>query len=158
MPWRQQLRRAAFRGVEFYTRDRSIQGGRRIKHHEYPKRSTGFAEDMGRRDRLAPVDAYCLGANYMAQRDRLLAALEREGAGSYVDHWGISMRVKVESFRLMETSSEGRMCRFDIDFIEDGGIAALAPVGIVATAVQLSEAASSLAAAAVQNFAERFSR
>jgi len=158
MPWRRGLRNASFRGVRFHVRDRDLEGGRRIANHEYPKRNSNFPEDMGKATREFSVDAYIIGADYMARRDRLIAACEREGAGSYVDHWGVSQRVKCERFRLTETSHDGRMCVFRLDFIEDGGAAAAAPVGIVATAVQLAGSASSLISVAVSNFTSNFSR
>ena len=94
----------------------------------------------------------------MARRDRLIAACEREGAGSYVDHWGVSQRVKCERFRLIETSHDGRMCRFQLDFIEDGGPSAVAPISVAATAVQLAGAASALVSAAVSRFNTQFER
>lgn len=159
-PWKRILRQASFRGVPFHIDDRELEGGRRIENHEYPKRSNppNFPEDMGRRTREWSVDGYVIGDDYGAQRDRLIAACEREGAGTYTDHWGLSHRVKCVKFRVRETSKEGRMCRFSLDFIEAGGGLGAAPFGIDATAVQLAGASASLISAAVRRFGSSFSR
>lgn len=156
-PWKRGLRRASFRGVRFEVRDRELESGRRLAIHEYPKRNTPFPEDMGKATREFGVDAYVIGDDYMSRRDSLLKACEREGAGSYVDHWGVSQRVKCRRIRLMETSEAGRMCRFSIDFVEAGEGGA-APFGIAATAVQLAGASSALISAAVSSFSSRFNR
>lgn len=158
-PWKAGLRNASFRGVRFETRDRDLESGRRIALHEYPKRDTPFPEDMGKATRRFSVDAYVIGDDYMSRRNQLVKACEREGAGSYVDHWGVSQRVVCESIRLIETNQEGRMCRFRLDFIEAGGGASSAsPIAIAATAVQLSTSAEALVAAAVATFNKNFSR
>ena len=157
-PWKRVLRNASFRGVQFHVRDRDLEGGRRLHNHEFPKRNKNFPEDMGKATRKFSVDAYIIGEDYAARRNKLLDACEREGSGSYVDHWGVSQRVKCERFRLMESSDSGRMCRYRLDFIEDGGATAAAPVQRAATAVQLATAASGLATAATQQFNARFSR
>ncbi|MGE0022113.1 MAG: DNA circularization N-terminal domain-containing protein [Hyphomicrobium sp.] len=158
-PWKRGLRDAKFRGIAFHVRDREVESGRRIALHEYPKRDAPFPEDMGKATREWSVDAYVIGDDYMARRDSLLKACEREGPGSYVDHWGVSQRVACRRIRLMETSHEGRMCRFSIDFVEaGGGLSAAAPIGIAATAVQLATSAASLITSAVASYNTNFSR
>lgn len=157
-PWKRGLRNASFRGVQFHARDRDLETGRRIALHEYPKRDTPFPEDMGKATRVFSVDAYVIGEDYMSRRDRLLKACERVGGGSYVDHWGVSQRVVCQRCRLIETNHEGRMARFSLEFIEDGGSASASPFGIAATAMQLAGAASSLVSAAVGRFASKFVR
>lgn len=158
-PWKAKLRPASFRGVRLDgVRDRELEGGRRIQNHEYPKRNSNFPEDMGKATREFSIDAYIIGDDYMQRRDQLIKACEREGAGSYVDHWGVSQRVKCRRFRLMESSQEGRMCRFQLDFIEDGGSDAAAPISYAATAVQLAGSASGLIKTATSRFASKFQR
>ena len=158
MPWKRGLRRASFRGVQFHVDDRDFESGRRIALHEFPKRDTPFPEDMGKATRRFSVDAYLIGDDYMGRRDQLIRVCERAGGGSYVDHWGVSQRVVCENIRLIESSHSGRMCRFQLDFIEDGGALALAPVAIAATAAQLAGAAAGLVAAAVAHFDDNFVR
>lgn len=150
MSWRDNLRQASFRGVVFHVDDRKLATGRRLHVHEFPKRNSPFPEDMGKKTRKYEVDAYVLGDDYMARRDRLVAACEREGAGQLVDHWGRSQRVKCEVCDLTETKQDGRYAKFKLSFVEDG---AAMPMGVAATAVQLAGAAIGLQAAAVTAFA-----
>jgi len=156
-PWKRGLRRAMLGGIEIHTRDRSLESGRRLAIHEYPKRNTPFPEDMGKATREYDLDAYVIGDNYMSQRDRLIKRCEREGAMSYIDHWGVSQRVKCRRIRLIETSEVGRMCRFSIDLVEAGEGGA-APFGVAATAVQLAGASAALISAVVSSFSSRFNR
>jgi len=153
MTWRQNLRRAAFRGVRFHTMDRDLESGRRIQNHEFPKRNSNFPEDMGKATREFSVDAYVIGDDYMAQRNRLLQAAEREGPGQYVDHWGISQKVVCRKVRVLETSQEGRFCKIRLDFIEAGGPAG--PMSMPATASLLASAAGGLVAASIAQFNAR---
>lgn len=157
-PWKRGLRRASFRGVQFHVQERELEGGRRLHNHEYPKRDDNFPEDMGRATREYSVDAYLIGDDYMARRDRLVDACERKGSGSYVDHWGRSDRVACRRFRLIEENEEGRMCCFRLDFLRDPGPVSASPVSIAATAAQLAGAAKGLVAAAVGRFGSNFSR
>ncbi len=156
MTWRQNLRPASFRGVGFHVEDRDLSGGRRIKNHEYPKRDINFPEDMGLKTRELSPSAYLIGDDYASRRDQLVAALEREGPGSYVDHWGRSQRVVVLDFSLSESRDEGRMCRIDIVFLNAGAV--LYPAAVPATAVQLVTAAGGLMRAARDAFADQYRR
>jgi len=156
-PWKAGLRNASFRGVQFHVVDRDFESGRRIHNHEYPKRNSNFPEDMGKSTREFSVEAYVIGDDYMNRRNRLVAACEQEGPGSYVDHWGITQKVVCTKIKLGESSEEGRMCRFRLDFIEAGS-GNFAPVAIAATAAQLTTAAGALAAAATQSLNARTSR
>ena len=146
MTWKAGLRRASFRGVAFHVRDRGLATGREIKNHEFPKRNTNFPEDMGKKTRTFSIDAYVIGDDYMSRRDALLAACEREGAGSYVDHWGRSQRVVCTGCDLKETSDEGRMARFSLSFLDAG--AGAMPVAVMAAAAMLSGSAGVLRNAA----------
>lgn len=152
MSWKSGLRRAAFRGVEFHVRDRGHKTGRAIVNHEYPKRDENFAEDMGRDTRKWTVDAYVIGDDYMSRRDRLIDVCEREGAGSYVDHWGRSSTVRCEGCDLKETSEEGRMARFQLSFIAAGSMGPTASVaGIAAVLGAASGVLSSSVVSAARN-------
>jgi prophage DNA circulation protein len=159
MTWKSGLRRASFRGVRFDgVEERELEGGRRIQNHQFPKRDSNFPEDMGMATREFSVDAYLIGDDYMSRRDRLIAACEKKGAGTYVDFWGRSQRVVCPRFRLIEENQEGRMCRFRLDFLADGGAAAQAPISYAATAVQLASSAASLISAATSRFSSKFER
>lgn len=150
MSWKDKLRPASFRGVSFHMEDRSHETGRRIHNHEYPKRDENFAEDMGRKTRHWQVNAYVIGDDYMAQRDRLVAACERQGAGSYVDRWRGSVKAVCETISLVETEQEGRFAKFSIKFTAAGSQPSA--LGVAAAGAQLIGAAQSLAGAALASF------
>ena len=151
MSWKDSLRPASYRGVPFHCQDRSHETGRRIHNHEYPKRDENFAEDMGRRTRTWSVNAYVIGEDYMAQRDRLIAACERQGAGSYVDRWRGSRQAVCETISLVETEHEGRFCKFSIKYIAAGSHPSA--IGIASAGAQIIGAAQALSGAAMASFA-----
>lgn len=152
MNWRDKLRPASLGGVPFHVKSRGETGGRAIDNHEFPKRNKGFAEDMGRESRKLNVEAYVIGADYMAQRDKLIDTCEREGVKTYVDHWGRSLKVVVDSYDLKESSDEGRIAHISLKLIEAGQSAA--PVPQVATAFAAIAGAGGLQAVALTSFAE----
>ena len=156
--WLGQLRDSSFRGVPFFTADRSGTGGRRNVHFEFPKRDDPDSEDMGRRQRfLAPI-AYVLGSDYMAARDRLIDALEKGGPGTYVDHFGKEHRVVVDDYDYRETSQDGGYCEFHIAFAE-AGQAGGAPRQIAAAAfASLAPLAAGVVTSAVSSFRSRYGR
>lgn len=161
MSWRDNLRPASFRGVEFHIDERGFRTGRRIHNHEYPKRDQNYPEDMGRATRRWSVDAYIVGDDYMQRRDALIRACEQPGPGQYSDFWGRSGRAVVEDCDLQEEQREGRMCRFRLTLIDAGGSSGSgaggpAPFAIAATASLVTTAAGSLAAAALAGFASRY--
>jgi len=151
MTWKDNLRPASFRGVAFHMDDRSHETGRRIHNHEYPKRDANFAEDMGRRTRTWSVNAYVIGDDYMAQRDRLIEACERQGPGTYADRWRGAQSAVCETITLVESEHEGRYCRFSIKFIAAGTHPSA--LGIASAAAQVIGAAGALSGAAIAAFA-----
>ncbi len=120
MSWRDQLQSASFRDVPFYTRNTPGEIGRRVAVHEYPLRDDPYPEDLGRKARRYTVDAFVMGDNYMAQRDRIIKALEKFGPGMLVHPQYRRLRVQVLSARPNHSSREGGMCRFSIQFVEAG--------------------------------------
>jgi len=57
MIWRDRLRKARFRGVEFWVAADETSIGRRVVFHEYPLRDIPCAQDLGRRGRRYEVGA-----------------------------------------------------------------------------------------------------
>lgn len=118
--WQDQLRTGSWRGVAFNTESADLQGGRRVVAHEFPQRDEPFAEDLGRAVRRWSVECLVIGAGYMAQRDRLIAALEARGPGTLVHPYHGEKTVLVESFSQSESTDEGGIARFSIQFVEAG--------------------------------------
>lgn len=113
-------RKASFRGVSFLVETRDEEGGRRTVIHEFPQRDTIFAEDMGRKARQIPVEAFVLGEDWISQRDALLAALDEEGPGTLVLPRRASLRVVCTGFRMHEVLRERRITAVSMTFVECG--------------------------------------
>lgn len=120
MSWRDLLQPASFRGVAFKFESADASGGRRAQTHEYPMRDTPWTEDLGRKARTVSLNAYVLGADYMAARDALIAALDAAGAGTLVHRYWGELQVVVIDYRVSESSGEGGIARFSISFAEAG--------------------------------------
>lgn len=120
MAWRDELRKASFRGEPFEVDRAALAAGRRLARHEYPQRDIPFLEDMGRRAREYKVEAFIIGSDYMRGRDALLAAIEQAGAGQLVHPYHGTLQVTVSDCQLTESTREGGMAKFAITFIEAG--------------------------------------
>jgi len=122
-PWRDKYQEAAFRGVQFYVETDARQGGRRVAMHEYPKRNTPYAEDMGRKARRFLVQGYLIGKNYLEQKYLLVDALEKDGPGQLrlpLPYQMQDMKVMVAAYTVTETREKGGYCQLDMDFMEYG--------------------------------------
>lgn len=109
---------ASFRGVPFFVQSAELSGGRRTVTHEFPFRSEPFVEDLGRKARGFTVEGYVLGENYLFAKLALITELEAPGVGELEHpHYG-TRRVMVDVFRVRETTRDGGMASFSIDFIE----------------------------------------
>ena len=154
MSWRDNLRDASFRGVPFLVEEHTLTGGRRIKVNEYPLRDEPYGEDLGRKARTFTVEAYVLGADYMAVRDALLDALESFGPGELIHPYFGSRTLAVQEFRQRETTAKGGMATFTISFCEPGSNTQ--PTETANRTWAVSRAADSVSGAARQDFASRF--
>lgn len=121
MTWRDQLQPASFRGVEFKVASHDMSFGRRSQLHEFPLRDKPYVEDLGRKARTYNIDAYVIGADYMAQRDKLIEALEEHGPATLVHRYYGQLRVQVMGEpRVRESNREGGWAQFAITFVEAG--------------------------------------
>jgi prophage DNA circulation protein len=120
MSWKDTLRAASFRGVEFKVEGHDAQFGRREVAHEFAQRDEPFVEDLGRKARTYTVDGYLIGDDYPAQRDKLREACEKGGAGELVHPYLGSMTVTCGSLRVRESAKEGRFCTVSLTFTEAG--------------------------------------
>lgn len=131
MDWRSQLRPASFRGVPFFYSSARYESGRRIKMHEFPGRDIPYPEDLGKKAKEYPIEAYVLqplpaeksSDTVFTRRDRLIAALELGGPGLLIHpYWG-RLQVVVPSFAVGMQSREGGCARFTITFADAGAAA-----------------------------------
>ncbi len=155
MAWKDQLRPASFRDVPFQVESDDMAAGRRVQIFEYPQRDKPFAEDLGRAAREINITGYVIGPDYMAGRDKLLAALEAPGAGTLVHPWYGSLQVVAKPARVTHSQGEGGMCRFSLVFVEAGELQF--PSSSAAPWVKTKLAADKLKSASVADFAKRFS-
>lgn len=116
MTWKSKLRPASFRGVRFFVDATDAEVGRKIQLHEYPKRDIPFAEDMGKVSRTYRFSAFVIGSDCFDQRDALLEALEKEGAGELVHPYLGTLSVKVGECKVKHARTEGGMVRFELLF------------------------------------------
>lgn len=120
MAWKDKLQPASFRGVPFEVEGDDGTFGRRVQVHEYPQRDKPFAEDLGRETREFQITGFLIGPDYLAARDRLLAALEEPGAGTLVHPWYGSMQVVAKPARVSHSTRDGGMCALQLVFVEAG--------------------------------------
>lgn len=130
--WRQYLKRASFRGQPFYVETAVRESARRIVGHEFPKRDSPYAEDMGRRAREFTVRGYLIvypsniasdplkNLNYLIARDRLIEALETEGPDYLQLPLLGNLLVACQRYRITEEERYGGFCTFDMTFFEYG--------------------------------------
>lgn len=122
MSWRDQLRKASFRGVEAFHGSADDDRGRRLAVQEYPKRDEADVEDMGRGVRRYRISLYILasvlGDGYWSRRDELIEAFEAPGPGTLVHPYYGPLEVHCESAAPRYSTSEGGRVSFDCTFIE----------------------------------------
>lgn len=154
MSWRDRYRTGSFRGVPFSSQSNERQGGRRIETHEYPRRDRPWTEDLGRRVRSFALEVFVSGKDYDTARDRLIAALEAAGAGTLIHPWDGEMTVVAGDFTVRDSTEEGGIAYFTIEFVE-AGAAVEAPATIDTSAI-VATAADAAIVAAPARFADRF--
>ncbi|VVN76348.1 DNA circularization protein [Pseudomonas fluorescens] len=116
--WRDRKQAASFRGVPFLVDSDSVPVGRRTQLHEFPRRNQPFVEDLGRRTRQYKFSGFVAGDDFLAQRDRLLTALDTLGAGELVHPWFGRLTVTAGECELSHARNELGMARFDLVFID----------------------------------------
>lgn len=87
MAWKDRLRRASFRGVEFFVTNRSHPFGRRTVRHDVddPEQPV-VIEDTGKEAREYRFTAFLIGPRSDEQLDRLIAAIEDDPSPGVLIH------------------------------------------------------------------------
>jgi prophage DNA circulation protein len=116
--WRERKQGASFRGVPFLVDTDSVPVGRRTQLHEFPQRDQPFVEDLGRRTRQYKFVGFVAGDDFLAQRDRLLTALDTPGPGELVHPWFGRLTVTAGECELSHARNELGMARFNLVFID----------------------------------------
>lgn len=116
--WRERKQPASFRGVPFLVDSDSVPVGRRTQLHEFPQRDQPFVEDLGRRTRQYKFSGFVAGDDFLVQRDRLLTALDKPGAGELVHPWFGRLTVTAGECEVTHARNELGMVRFSLVFID----------------------------------------
>lgn len=121
MSWKDRLRPASFRGVEFFVETDEAEFGRRQVTHTAALVDVPTLEDLGRAAQVFQVDGYLVGDDFDVQLKELIRAIEEvPGPGRLVHPRYGERTVGASGFRVRHQNSEGRMCRFAITFGEAG--------------------------------------
>jgi len=155
MALKDQLRPASFRGVPFCVVDADLAAGRRVEVHTYPQRDKPYAEDLGRATREISIQAFVVGADYVAQANALLVALEEPGPGTLVHPWLGTMQVSLKELARVSFDAGLGQARISLSFVESGELTF--PAAVASTAAQSRLAAAGLEKAAITDFAAAFS-
>lgn len=155
MSWRDRYLQASFRGVEFQVEQHDAGFGRRLTTHQFPGRDQPFTEDLGRKAREFSLTAYIVGTNYDRQRNALIEACETQGAGELVHPYLGRLTVKCTGLTTREATSEGRIARLQLSFVESGE--AKFPTGVFNAAERVNIQADNLRAATADQFASDYS-
>ena len=112
------IRTASFREVEFHIADTDVSGGRRVVKHEFPQRDIPYTEDLGRKAKSFNVTGFVTGKNYQFQRDKLIEALDKEGAGILIHPIHGEIKVQCETYSYKDSWSDHGKSSFTMTFAE----------------------------------------
>lgn len=143
MAWENQLtEKGQFRGVEFYVRSHTEEGGRRNAKNEFPFRDLPAVQDLGRKAHSYNLELYVIGPDYMPARDALRTALDEFGPGELQHPWLGILRVNVDTWRLDESTDRGGIARFSAAFFESGEVSQ--PAATIDTAAAVEKTAQAV--------------
>ncbi|SIT43663.1 putative bacteriophage DNA circulation protein, Mu-like protein [Paraburkholderia piptadeniae] len=147
------LRPASFRGLPFVSLSAEGSFGRRNVLHQYPKRDTPWAEDMGRAARRFQVLGFLVGDDVVDQREVLIKLVETEDSGELIHPTYGRRSVNLMDFRVIERWDKGRYFELQFDFVESGS--RVFPTAANGTTSLIASAAAALGLSAAADFAAR---
>jgi len=111
---------ASFRGVPFATRGDDFRSGRRQAVHEYPNREDYWPEDMGKSVRRLSITGFLVGDDIIAQRERMVAAIETPGPGILIHPSLGRLTVSVLGEQPIRSGERGRVFEIQFTFVVAG--------------------------------------
>lgn len=127
MAWADQLQQASFRGVPFGVLAADGAFGRRQAVHEYPYRDKPWVEDLGRATRKISIRGFLIsnskiygGGDVVAQRARMLGAIETAESGTLIHPTLGNLTVSLITGNISEKAEEGGYFEVNFQFIETG--------------------------------------
>ncbi|GFM89570.1 2-hydroxyacid dehydrogenase [Pseudomonas cichorii] len=148
--WRDRLMPASFRGIGFFIETDSVPVGRKGQLHEFPQRDEPYFESLGKESQIYTMEALLVGEDCFERRDRLLEALEANGAGELVHPWLGRMQVQVGGCILKHSRTEGGVVRLSLKFYPDQPLRF--PTSTVNTRRQLVQASDGLLDSALKRY------
>ncbi|MCF5200367.1 DNA circularization protein [Pseudomonas syringae] len=148
--WRDSLLPASFRGVGFFIEKAVVPAGRKGQLHEFPQRDEPYFESLGKQSKVHTLTGFIVGPDCFEQRDKLLQALEQEGAGELVHPWLGRVQVQVGECGVTHNLSEGGLVRLDLKFYPANPLKF--PVSTLNTRRQLLGASESLLDSALRRY------
>lgn len=155
MSWLDQLRPASFRDIKFQVDTIEHHAGDNVVLREYPFQDLPTIFRMGEAAEEIKFSAYVIGPDYIAQRDALRAVLTGEGLLQHPTAGLIKVFVNGKFTVKENPVAEGGMARFDLVFVR--AEVRRFPVGVTNTPAAAVAAAQVARAAAIDNFAAKFS-
>ena len=156
--WRDDIRQASFRGVEFSVDGSITSGGRRYQVVEYPGREDIDVDELGRRVETIQIRGFLSGPDWLRRGKDLERALRKGLPGELIDPWRGKMTANVSDLQITHRSKNGRQLEFSATFIEVGrnqrGFLTGAPRPHPVS--QAREADQALVVAAADTFVEAF--
>ncbi|WP_242220073.1 DNA circularization N-terminal domain-containing protein [Shinella zoogloeoides] len=111
--WTKTLRRASFRGVEFWVDDDELGGGKRMGIHEYADGRQPLLEEMGLSTSTFTATAYLLGDDSDVRAMRLVAAAQAAGPGRLVLPMDRGQMASIVDFRRVRAKDRMGFIAFD---------------------------------------------
>jgi len=155
MSWRDGFTaKASYRGAEFLVKNSDAAFGRRVQVHEYPLRDKPFAEDLGRKARKFKLEAFFIGGDYIAARDKMIDEIEKIGGGELIHPYYGTMNVTVTDFSIRESTSHGGYATIQMQFVETGEL--IFPAVRKNTQVATVSSSDAAQQAAIDSFTDGF--
>jgi prophage DNA circulation protein len=127
MSWRDNLQPASFRGVPFKVASSDSGFGRRNKLHQFPFQDIPYLEDLGEDATDFILECYIVqnpgnDFDYFGERDALISALKKEGAGTLVHPYYGEFTVGVNGkARIRENATaDGGRAVISVNFVVAG--------------------------------------
>lgn len=156
MAYKDNLRQASFRGVEFFIETSQFTGGRRVQNHEFVDRDIPFAEDLGRASKSFKVEGYLIGEDDIwDQRRALINAVETKGPGELIHPYFGTLQVQLGAFSIDENIREARIAKISFQFLEAGRVES--PIGVNDPLAQTELQADATLVDVQDNLEENFS-
>jgi prophage DNA circulation protein len=118
--WDDSLHPAAWRDIPFHAVNAPCELGRRVAIHEYPLREEPETQDLGRKIRKYNFEAFLLGDDALAQRDKFETALDKSGEGILVHPYYGSIRAQLIDARPIYKANKRRKVGYSLSFVEAG--------------------------------------